>query len=158
MAKDQTDAANEVAQRTLFSDDELAELHSTSDVNELLANAGIVPESFDDYGSGFSVLEDKRQLIKVPFYILEWRVNAGDMGEFTSLVAMTERGDKYVVNDGSTGIHEQLAAVVKRREAKGITGPALRAGLVVRKGLRVSDYEVEIDGKMSKASTFYLAN
>lgn len=98
---------------------------------------------------------DKAQLVNVPFIIVSWKWNTGKQGPETmaSMVITlsrpvdTETGpvDRGVINDGSTGIAEQL----RKLEAKGITGL-----VAVPKGLRMSTYDHPEHGP---SKTFYLS-
>jgi hypothetical protein len=75
--------------------------------------------------------DDKSRLLGQPFFILDFRFNIGDQGDFVSMRVVTKNGDKYVVNDGSTGLYAQLKTVAE----KGVT-----RGIACRHGLRKSDY------------------
>lgn len=117
-------------------------------------------EDFADYGTGFVVLDKrgKDRLVGTPFVILEWRfVDSKQFkGEFVSLLVITEGNEKFIVNDGSTGICKQLRAVTDDRIKAGRSNP--QVGLAVKAGLRRSDYEtVDSDGEELSASTYYLA-
>lgn len=139
-----------------FDDDVLKSISSLQDAFNVLNAAGIVSESMDDYGNGFEVLEDKNLLIKKPFAILEWRFSVGDMGEFVSATCVTEKGDKLIINDGSTGILRQLRTITKTREKLGVAN--VQAGLICKRGLRRSDYQyTDGKGESRPATTYYLA-
>lgn len=153
--KDETESELQIAQR-LWDDQSLRSLDSFSDA---LATVGPnVLDSADEIGSGFSVLEDKDKLLKQTFLILEWRFNPGkytnDTGELTDFVSatvITKANDRFILNDGSTGIAKQLRDLSDRTGQYG--------GLLCRNGLRVSrDYDVELpDGSTTKGTTYYLA-
>lgn len=156
-------------ERMRLSDDDLRSFQTLS---EAFGSLGVAVEDYSEsYGSGFTVLDsdDKNRLVKVPFGILEWRFNDGDQGEFVSAVLMTEDGAKYVINDGSTGIYEQLKKVTADRKERGADDYAATHALLVKKGLRRSDYDTDASGKpvekgadpsMVKGSgtTYYLSN
>lgn len=118
-------------------------------------------ESFSDYGNGFEILSDKDRLVKTPFAILEWRFSISERfkSEFVSMLVVTEGNEKWIVNDGSTGICKQLRNITDERIASGRPSP--QSGLVVKNGLRRSDYEteMEINGKTETVSgtTYYLS-
>jgi len=143
-----------------LSDESLAEVQSFADAFTVLERAGVVPENFSDYGTGFAVLDskDKARLIGVPFAILEWRFNRGDMGWFVSAAIVTKNDEKLILNDGSTGICQQLMTVTKQRHERGSKEP--QKGLLVENGLTESRYEYpdEKTGEMRPAVTYYLAN
>lgn len=145
-----------VALRSAFTDDELRGIGSFSDALELIANKGLgAPENFEAYGTGFKVV-DKATLVGVPFMMLEWRFSDGDFGRFVSFSGVTEDGRKIIVNDGSTGVREQLENVSASRESKGMKASA---PLLVREGLRVSEYDyTDEKGNKSRAKTYYLAD
>jgi len=114
---------------------------------------------FDKEADGILSLEiwdDKSKLISVPFLILEWRFNTGDIGDFVSVEFMLQDGTKGVFNDGSTGILRQLQQLTLVRTESNHPSPT--AGRFVSKGLRVSRYQAEMqDGSMRAAETYYLA-
>jgi len=113
-------------------------------------------DDYSDYGSGFTVCEDKRQLIGVPLVIIQWRFSAGDYGTMVNAAVMTQDGRKLIVNDGSTGIMQQLLDVTDKRAEK--NHPTPQAGLLVKEGLTVSDYTfTDAKGETAPASTFYLS-
>jgi hypothetical protein len=135
-----------------FTDRDLAALNNITDLDALLKGAGIeVRKASEVMGNGFAVLDtgEKHQLIGVPFVALRWAFRSGDQGNFVSIELMTVKGEKYIVNDGSTGIYKQL------RQYTDTTG--LQAGLACEKGLRVSEYEkTRDDGTSYAAKTFYI--
>lgn len=148
------------ANKRVLSEDTLRNIHSLNDAFRALEIEGISAEDYADYGTGFDVLDsdNKSRLLKVPFAILEWTFTKGNFGEYVACVVVTEDGGKYILLDGSTGIREQLRSVTRQRIAKGLGCP--QQGLIVRKGLRVSEYDY-VDPKThetSKAKTYYLAN
>lgn len=106
-----------------------------------------------DLGDGFSLVDDKMVLVKVPFIILAANFSEGDYkredgttGTFVSCRIVTEDGRKLVMNDGSTGIHDQIQMLWSQRpETKG-------KPIVCRNGLRVSEYDHPQHGK---SRTFY---
>jgi hypothetical protein len=137
----------------------LVALESWEDVSALLETHGVEVEFADKVlGDGFSVLstDEKMTLIGRPMMLMEWRFNNGAQGEFVSIRAIVKTGDmstdikKVILNDGSTGIRDQL------KKFTAMTGK--RAGLVVRRGLRVSEYtyEDEKTGEKRPAKTFYI--
>lgn len=143
-----------------FSTEVLSSITSFDDVSQLFADNEIPLESADQYGSGFDILDNKGLLVDVPFVILEWRFNASDLAEggFVSAAIVTERNDKWIINDGGTGIFEQLKRVTASRLRTRKGHPQL--GLVCQNGLSVSNYEttVNINGKDTaiKGTTYYI--
>lgn len=166
--------SQEVA-RVGFTDDQLRGITSFDDAVSLAAEQhGAVVAASDELGNGFAVLDDesKGRIVGVPLMLLEWSFNAGDYGEdFVSIRAVAffdGRGiEKVVINDGGTGIRQQLKDYQDRT---GKTG-----GMIVKNGLRESQYPtypkdwpvqelrnkpipkgVDIPSNAGKASTFYL--
>lgn len=92
-------------------------------------------------GDGFRVAseDDKRRLIGVPLLLLEWRWVDGDFGDYVSVAAIAQgdNGTKWIINDGSTGIREQVREIETKY---GVNG-----GVMVRNGLRVSDYNTDLE-------------
>jgi hypothetical protein len=161
MAKDDKPGTDVVVdQRSMFTDEELADLQTFDDVLRAAQERETILDSANDYGTGFRVLDnkDKAKLIDEPMIIVEWRFNSGNFGEFVSCLVMTKAGEKVVLNDGSTGIRDQLSVIVSQRLARGShTQANAQAFLVVPDGLRVSRYEyTAADGSTAPAETFYL--
>lgn len=128
-----------------FSENELRDLDNMFDVMRAQDVANIA----DVMGTGFSVLEDKNRLIGVEFVIVRYGVHEGENGQFTTIHVVTTNKEKFVVNDGSTGIHAQLA---EYKERAGRVCP-----LYVPRGLRVSEYDFTDDnGTKKRARTYYL--
>lgn len=111
-----------------------------------------------DLGDGFDLLpsKDKAQLLGVPLLVMSANFSrskenvdptTGEMREFVSLRIVTKDGRKLIVNDGSSGIAEQVRMMwnmVPGSKGKPIYGP---------KGLRVSEYNHPEHGP---SKTFYL--
>lgn len=95
---------------------------------------------------------NKMTLVGLPFVIVKWNFYTGDIGEFVSAWVITKTDDRFIVNDGSTGIYAQLKALTDE------TGQD--SGLVCRHGLRVSEYDyTKPDGTVGgRAKTFYIDN
>lgn len=142
-----------------FSDADLAMITDFQSAIDKMNELNIVPESMSDYGTGFEIAKDKSNLVGVPFLILDWRFNKSDHSDerpFVSAAIVTKDGRKLILNDGGTGICEQLTNVTAQREAK--NHPTPQSGLIVKDGLTRSDYSyVNDNGKTSQATTFYLS-
>lgn len=144
-----------------FDEDALREL-SSFDAAIALATAahGDMLDASDELGDGFTLLgkDDKGRLENVPMLLLEWAFRPGDFGTpFVSVRVAARQSDgsvgKYIINDGSTGIAEQLARFTKKTGKMG--------NLLVKGGLRKSEYDKELpDGKggtyTTHATTWYL--
>jgi hypothetical protein len=136
-------------------------IESWEDAISLANELGTLVDATDVLGNGFEILDtkDKGQLVGVPMLFLSWRFNDGDNGEFVSALVVLKVGNgirKVVLNDGSTGIKEQLKSFTFDYAPKKLGGQKF-SGLVAKNGLRRSDYTIEIDGKESAATTFYIA-
>lgn len=117
------------------------------------ANASVPVIDFADFGNGFEVLttEQKGTLVGKPFYIVDWKFNAGDQGEFVTLFIITNEEDRYILNDGSTGIYAQMMRLVDRMQGQ-------HAYIAVPKGLTKSDYFYKDEKNIERpATTFYLS-
>ncbi len=141
-----------------LTDDNLTDIKSFKDAMAAFETIGIAVESASDYGTGFTVV-DKNRLVAVPFFVLEWRFNTseiGETGEFVSLAVMTNRDEKWVINDGGSGLYAQMKRITARRIAAG--SPTPQNGLAVPAGLVRSDYKAEdAKGNLIPATTFYLS-
>ncbi len=144
--------------RRRYDDDALRAIRTADDAAKLAVEIdGAIEDISDILGTGFAVLDknEKSRLIGIPFLVLDWKFSKGDMGEFASMLVVTRGGEKYIVNDGSTGIADQLRRLGTPRAIK------------VSHGLRVSEYDVEDretgqvmvtpTGEIMRAKTFYLA-
>jgi hypothetical protein len=144
--------SQEIELNYTVSDDALGEITSFDDALALLTEtygeAGIVVAS-DVLGDGFAMLTNKDLLIGVTFVAVKWTITMGDHGEFAVVKLVTIDGKKYVVTDGSTGLHQQLSDFSAKTGRYG--------GLVVKNGLRKSDYTyTDENGKETPATTYYL--
>ena len=152
-------SASLVPRNRLFSDDEYRAMETWLDVINALGEENIAFAD-EELGDGFSPVESKADLIGVPLVFIEWRFVEGDMGQyvFCRIAASFGKDDTRFIAlaDGSRGIMDQLKTFTTKK--------GRQAGLVAKRGLRRSDYEVEqIDGrtgeptgKMIPATTFYI--
>lgn len=156
---DETSTEIAVNGQPKYSDDELLAVQSFDDALRLAAEyygEENLVSADETIGNGFRLLANKDTLIDVPFVALAWRFNPGDFGEFITMMVVTETGQKYIVNDGSTGVCSQLATYTNSTGRHG--------GMIVKRGLTRSDYEYEdnsvldSEGNPTKrpASTYYL--
>lgn len=139
-----------------LNEDAMMEVTSFEDALAILNASGVVAESISDFGAGFTVV-DKARLVNVPFVILEWRFNSSEFNDagFVSLSVVTKNNDKWIINDGSTGILQQLIRVTRVRRQRKHATP--QNGLAVPAGLSVSNYRyTDAEGKERPASTYYL--
>lgn len=145
-------------QNSRIENETLNKLRNTSDVAEYFqAVAADLEDYSDEYGSGFEILDKKERLVDEGFVIVAWQFNTSKEygGKFVTAYVITERGDKFILNDGSTGIRDQLYKVTETRRARGVEQS--QKALMVRKGLRASRYTyVDDNGKETQATTYYL--
>lgn len=132
-----------------FNDDQLREVTSFEDAMKLATEyyGGITTSEDLELGNGFKLLgDDKDRLVGMPFIVLMYTFNEGDFGEFTSVLLVTDRGDKAILNDGSTGIYEQFKEIFERTGKSG--------AIFFPRGLRKSTYDTCAEcGKPRKPST-----
>lgn len=135
----------------------------------MLSQLGIqvsdVRDASEEIGDGWRVLDDKDDLINVPFLIVDYRFADGkfidavtkEKRQFVLLRVVTREAvesggktGKWIVTDGSTGIMKQIGEWVERQniDLKADTVPALMC-----KGLTRSDYENEF----GPGTTYYIA-
>jgi hypothetical protein len=144
-----------------FSDDEAIAIKSWADIDALLSQHEYETVLADEVlGDGFQIMstDDKYKLIGMPMHILDWQFHDGKMGGFVSARVIVKSGvadheiQKWRIADGSHGIYQDL----RKLSAKlGRTH-----SVSVRRGLRVSEYDVEVEqnGKQITlpSKTFYL--
>jgi hypothetical protein len=127
---------------------------------EVVKIGGMIPETWEDLTAVFGDLEelqgdpwemvDKDRLVATPFVIADFYFSEGDYGTFSIIKVLDESNKKMVFIDGSTGVNAQLQEYAAKHERRG--------GLVVKRGLRVSEYEYEDEkGRSIPAKTYYLA-
>ncbi len=111
--------------------------------DELLAALEAEGELVDvsDLGDGFKLVQGiagKKKLVGIPFIILEHVKQSSTKvpgSWYSTMKIRTATGDLLIVNDGSTGIHNQL---------EGYRAQGISKGIICRRGLQVSeDYEVK---------------
>src|SRR3546814_1618099 len=76
------------------------------------------------------------------FIALAWRFNPCDFGEFVTMMVVTEDGRKFIVNDGGSGICQQLALFTNATGRHG--------GMLVENGLtrRSEEHKSELQSLM----------
>jgi hypothetical protein len=135
----------------LWTEDDLASINSFDDLATAMAENNVTGVDVSDFGTGYAVLEDKGRLVGVEFAILDWRFSVGDFGDMVTCYVLTKSGEKWIVNDGSTGIREQMAAIQTRMGGR-------KAPIRCPKGLTVSEYTYEdAKGEKRPAKTYYLS-
>lgn len=130
-----TEGAEVEIRQARFDDDEMRAVQSIDDAARMVAaefGTDAIASIAEELGSGAEILEDKSKLIGERLLLIEWRFNMGDNGPFVSAAAVTTKGDKYIINDGSSGMFSQLDRYSTR------TGKTY--GLLVPKGLRASTF------------------
>lgn len=151
------DIVPEILSGDKFTETELRDLESFDAAVALAQREfGAVDTADQVLGDGFAVLDKatKARLVGVPCLFLSWAFRPGDFGRPFVSVRVIARGNtggvsKYILNDGSTGIAEQLASYTQRTGKSG--------GLVIAKGLRASEYEYEDErGNLIPATTYYI--
>lgn len=150
-------------QGSQYGDSELRQMATFEEAVRLTQEAhGGVSVVSEELGDGFALLNDKSKLIGVPCLFMEWAFREGDFSRpFVSVRIAARNPDgglsRYIINDGSTGLADQLAEYTKQTGKLG--------GLFAVHGLRVSEYDVDKDGvpvgkdspdKAGKAATFYI--
>lgn len=94
---------------------------------------GEVTDISQELGNGFTLITDKSVLVNKPFVIISCAFNDGDFGSFASIAAVTKDNEKYIFNDGSTGVHNQLFELARTTKRTG--------GFMAPSGLSQSDYD-----------------
>ena len=89
------------------------------------------------------VIDPRATLIGVPFIITSWEFEDSKTGPYVRVECLTEDNRKVNFVDGSTGIYAQATLV----------RPRLSTPILVKRGLRVSEYEYE----GTPVSTYYFA-
>lgn len=98
---------------------------------------GTVDDATQELGNGFALLskDDKKKLVGKPFLALYWTFNPGDYGgHFASMVAITNDNQRFIINDGSSGIYQDLLSYSQEHNGR-------QGGLLCPGGLRESTYD-----------------
>lgn len=153
-------STNEIKRSTsIFSSEELLKADSWDAILALVAEKTHAANAHDELGDGYDLLKDKNRLVGVPVLFVQWDIRVGDYenngvkSEYVSahVAVQTTRGlQRYIVNDGSTGMSQQLVDYSNRTGQFG--------GLYAPRGLRKSEYEYTdpATGKVTPAETFYI--
>lgn len=140
-----------------ISDAQLRDISSFEDAIRLAESVyGSVVDASEEIGSGFVMLENKDRLTDVPFLILscsfpegDYRNEIGELSKFAVVRLVTDKGDRLVITDGGHGVFTQLSELNERTGRSG--------GILVKGGLRRSDYSYEdANGVTQPATTYYL--
>lgn len=151
-----TDSVPTTEIERLISKDQFASVASWDDALALARETYGELMSSDQFGDGFTMLDNKDKLLDNPFLILDSSVTDskeftrnGEPAAFVAMRVVTKGGDKFIVIDGSTGLCNQLI------EWRTKTGR--RGGFVCMHGLRKSEYTyTDPNGDTSPATTYYL--
>lgn len=140
---------NAIAAQVTYESDELRAIQSFDDAIALANAVQPVIVAEQEIGDGFALLKNKDRLIGVPLLFLTWRFNDGKYEEkFVTAYVVTNRNEKFIINDGSTGICQQL----RELSNKGRNG-----NMLSRHGLSRSDYPyADEQGEMKEATTYYI--
>lgn len=112
---------------------------------------GDVVESSELPGNEF-VQVKKEELIGKQFLILQYGFDTSEEysnQEYAWVRAILENNTRVYFSDGSTGVYAQLRKFYDETERDG--------GMLCRRGLRKSTYKVDVEGKETSATTFYIA-
>lgn len=152
------DTASVVKGASVFNADDFASITSYDDVLALVGEK-LGGEIIDatELGDGFTVVDDKDSLIGSEFMIIGVGVGTGEhknevtgevtRSQFLSCRLVTKDGRKLVLNDGSTGIYQQITTLwVKHPETRG-------KPIRVLNGLRKSSYD---HPEFGPSTTYYL--
>lgn len=152
---------------SVLSEDMLAEIQTFEDALNVVRDvfAGAIVEADKVLGTGFGVADEKAAYIGVPMVALKGERNPSDKGEkgrFWSLHFVTKDGRKVIINDGGSGIADQMDALAERHPELFHVSPATKdhaekvslvQPMMVKKGLRASSY---VHPTAGPSITYYL--
>lgn len=157
--------------RSGISDDVVASIQTTAgsleDIEQFFQSQGIAGEDNETDGIlSLDVVENKDSLIGVEFWLLRWRFNTSDKhrdkdGNPTQFVSAEIAYKKDgaltydILNDGSTGIRDQLLELTRRRITANNPNVDPYGVRKVRRGLRKSEYDFD-GGKKNAAGEVVL--
>jgi hypothetical protein len=128
----------QLAERTMerWSNPELREINDYEmAMRAAIETYGEVADATKELGNGFALLskDDKAKLVGTPFLLLYWTFQHGDYGYFASAAAVTPDGMKFIMNDGSSGMFQDLLGFTQEHNGR-------QGGLLCPGGLRESTY------------------
>lgn len=103
---------------------------------------GLTPDDLIFQGDPFPIVEDKSTLEDVNLFFVQWSFGFSDRfkTDYVSIQAIRlDTGEKLTIFDSGTGIYQQMDRITNYRMRNGHA--AVRQGLSVPKGLRISRYE-----------------
>lgn len=149
-----------------LNDGMLAEIQSFDDALKVVNDVfgGEIVEADKVLGTGFGVADEKAAYVGIPMVILKGDRNPSDKGEkgrFWSLHAVTKDGRKVILNDGGTGIADQMDALAERmpdlflrsQNEQGQERVSMAKPMLIKRGLRMSSY---VHPTAGPSITFYL--
>lgn len=172
--QDDEEAMAELVQSANSKTDVVARSNNTVSVNgQEVSPQALKAMSFEDLAAAFGapldvttdvpndqfgpILKNKNRLVGEPFLIVFWEFHSGDFVKgFVSAAIMTRHNERFIINDGSTGICDHLRMITAE---KGITG-----NVFCPNGLSASTYDIDADGNptddktlaVGKNTTYYL--
>jgi hypothetical protein len=140
------------ARKPVFDDSELRSLGKDFSLSQLVQSKNVPTVDIAEFGTGFTVLDNKDLLNGVEFAILDWRFSKGSYGDMVTLTLVTGDGRKFIINDGGSGIYKQMRTVDKALDGEPVI-------VMVAKGLTVSNYFYDDPktGERKPAQTHYLS-
>ena len=146
-----------------LTDEELNQLTTVEQAAAALGAKSIEDLSWDS--SNYTLLSDKSKLIGKRFLAVQWNFHQSAEyvdSEFVSVYIITadtiDGENRFIFNDGSTGVCAQLRALTSKRTADGHATPS--GGALIKSGLKLSEYD-RLDGTgkvIGKGKTYYLSN
>lgn len=145
-----------------LSVEQLRSIKNFEDIRAFTDELGLQVFHASDLGDGFTLLKssEKDLLVERPTVIVGWSFSSSEEygGEFVSLraVVMERNGSysKYIVNDGSTGIYEQLKMISREHPDAQV--------IMANRGFRKSVYTVPVQDPetgetvQKKSTTYYI--
>ena len=157
------DIVNDITKVTTLTDAQLNSLATVEDAIKALGVNDLEALNWDN--SPWQLIEDKSKLVGKKFLAVQWTFRESKEypgNEYVSVYVITadtvDGHTHFIVNDGSTGICQQLRALSDTRAENGHPTPF--SGALVKNGLKLSEYE-RVDAKgviVGKGKTYYLAN
>jgi hypothetical protein len=138
--------AKALAKRDRVDDETLRNIASFEDAFALATELyGDVTDVTEELGNGFTLITDKAPLVGKEMIVVSCAFSDGDFGQFASVAAVTKDGGKFIFNDGSTGVYNQLFELVRTKKRTG--------GFHLPSGLTASTYPTcpPSDGGCSRA-------
>lgn len=118
-----------------------ADVSTIEEMEALFGNQGVAYSTGEELTGDFRVItgDEKQLFLKrvsgAPVFVIDWKFNSGNNGEYVTMRFLVEGHGKFLMNDGSkSGSYGILSRITSERIRSGWTDGRERAGLKAPRG------------------------